>query len=473
MKENENERGGDDNDDEKEGKKKEGEGSDKKQQEEQEKQGGARGYMLSAVKTSSSSSSSSSSPALTEAATTAAAVAVHTYTRTASAASSSSSSSSSSLPSSSKELAVRDAVAAASSRVHTICGTACKESDLFVLRWETARLKLWDDAMRNFVMQEAILEVGTYAGKEMIKYTALASASALLSAFAWPATLVKLADVIDNPYSVLQARARKAGVLLADVLCGEEEGVAGLAGGGGGGGGGGEEREMGSSGQTWVAGKRRNSGKNSSGSSGTNSGSNSSNPSFLSRLSGKDRADAAALMRDDPSVASVFNIARKYTGRRPVTLVGYDTGATVVMSCLLELADRRDRARDAREKRRKAGGPSSSSSSSSSFSSSPFTTEYEGIVFDAVLLGAPVSSDQWSWRRARAVCGGRLINCYRPGDWLLAFVCRTLGEGMGVAGISAVAVEGVENVDLTESGAAARHVDYKPDTRKIIAALGI
>ena len=295
----------------------------------------------------------------------------------------------------------------------------------------------------------------------MIKYTALASASALLSAFAWPATLVKLADVIDNPYSVLQARARKAGVLLADVLCGEDgsggaerRGKGGGKGGGRGGAGGGEEREMGSSGQTWAAGKRRPS-----------KGGKAGKPTLLSRLSGKDRAEAAALARADPAVAALFAVAREFTGRRPVTLIGYDTGATVVMSCLLELAERRDRARAAREKRRKAAGEKGASA--------PFTTEYEGIVFDAVLLGAPVCSDEWSWRRARAVCGGRLVNCYRPGDWLLAFVCRTLGEGTGIAGISTVAVEGVENVDLTDSGAAPRHVDYKRDARHIVASLGI
>ncbi|KAI9033365.1 hypothetical protein DFJ74DRAFT_652217 [Hyaloraphidium curvatum] len=103
-------------------------------------------------------------------------------------------------------------------------------------------------------------------------------------------------------------------------------------------------------------------------------------------------------------------------GQRPVSLVGASLGATVVFECLLEL-DRR-------------GG--------------------FGIVENAFLLGAPVSSAPERWMRARRVVAGRMVNAYSKNDWVLAFCYRTLNFKLGVAGLGPVAgVEGVENVDLS------------------------
>ena len=41
---------------------------------------------------------------------------------------------------------------------------------------------------------------------------------ALMAAIAWPAALLKVADVIDNPWNVCANRAKQCGHLLADIL---------------------------------------------------------------------------------------------------------------------------------------------------------------------------------------------------------------------------------------------------------------
>lgn len=119
-------------------------------------------------------------------------------------------------------------------------------------------------------------------------------------------------------------------------------------------------------------------------------------------------------------------ILARTQGERPVSLVGASLGAVVVFECLLELERR--------------GG--------------------FGIVEDAVLLGAPVSSEKISWMRARRVVAGRLVNAYSANDWVLAFCYRTLNFKLGVAGLTPIeGVPGVENVDLTKEVTA--HTAYR------------
>ena len=47
--------------------------------------------------------------------------------------------------------------------------------------------------------------------------------SALLSAMAWPATLLGLASIIDNPWHVATRRAENAGKQLAEVLANRQQ----------------------------------------------------------------------------------------------------------------------------------------------------------------------------------------------------------------------------------------------------------
>lgn len=91
-------------------------------------------------------------------------------------------------------------------------GCSLTPSDEFYeLVFETKELLKLGDAMSTLLAKEALKTVGT----EALKQTMLQS---IMAAVAWPATLLKGFDLIDNSWSVCINRADKAGVLLAVLL---------------------------------------------------------------------------------------------------------------------------------------------------------------------------------------------------------------------------------------------------------------
>ncbi|XP_060588948.1 transmembrane and coiled-coil domain-containing protein 4-like [Ruditapes philippinarum] len=127
-------------------------------------------------------------------------------------------------------------------------------------------------------------------------------------------------------------------------------------------------------------------------------------------------------------------------GNRPVTLIGFSLGARVIFSCLEELAKRK-------------GG--------------------EGLVEDVILLGAPVSGDPKNWQPLIKVVGGKIVNGYARGDWLLKFLYRTASVTFHVAGLSPVKWDNrrMHNIDLSDiiDG----HGDYKNNLDIILKAVGV
>ncbi|CAI9272306.1 unnamed protein product [Lactuca saligna] len=103
-------------------------------------------------------------------------------------------------------------------------------------------------------------------------------------------------------------------------------------------------------------------------------------------------------------------------GNRPVTLIGFSLGARAIFKCLQHLAE----------------------------------TGHDGLVERVVLLGAPVSIQGENWGAVRKVVSGRLINAYSTNDWMLGVAFRASLLTQGLAGIQAVDVPGIENVDVTE-----------------------
>ncbi|KAJ8662910.1 hypothetical protein O0I10_001086 [Lichtheimia ornata] len=89
--------------------------------------------------------------------------------------------------------------------------TARNFNDIYCLRYETDALMDLGIAFEKFVRNQAI----KYAGVEVAKQTAL---HAFFAAVALPATLMKIADVVDNPWQIAVDRSHKAGIVLADVL---------------------------------------------------------------------------------------------------------------------------------------------------------------------------------------------------------------------------------------------------------------
>ncbi|XP_035551321.1 transmembrane and coiled-coil domain-containing protein 4-like isoform X2 [Juglans regia] len=104
-------------------------------------------------------------------------------------------------------------------------------------------------------------------------------------------------------------------------------------------------------------------------------------------------------------------------GNRPVTLIGFSLGARVIFKCLQCLADTEG--------------------------------DNAGLVERVVLLGAPVSIKDENWEDARKIVAGRFVNAYSSNDWILGIIFRASLLSQGLAGIQAVDIPGIENVDVT------------------------
>jgi hypothetical protein len=123
-------------------------------------------------------------------------------------------------------------------------------------------------------------------------------------------------------------------------------------------------------------------------------------------------------------------------GARPVVLVGFSLGALVVWECLHEMSRLSESGR----------------------------IRAAGLVQHAVLMGLPASAEAARWTRLRRVVAGRLINCYRPDDLVLALVHRGTSAASlrsGVAGLSPVNAEGIESFDVSGAGLVTAHHKYR------------
>ncbi|CAH9087119.1 unnamed protein product [Cuscuta epithymum] len=190
----------------------------------------------------------------------------------------------------------------------------------YALQWESRNLIAVSTAIQDWLTSRIALEL-------MTRGAMMTVLSSILTALAWPATLLTLTDFIDSKWTIAVDRSDKAGALLAEVL---QKGL---------------------------------------------------------------------------------------QGHRPVTLVGFSLGARVIFKCLHILAE---------------------------------TDKNAGLVERVVLLGAPISIKDMNWEATRKVVAGRFINVYSTNDWMLGIAFRASLLTQGLAGIQAVDIPGVENVDVTE-----------------------
>lgn len=89
-------------------------------------------------------------------------------------------------------------------------------AEVFALKYELEALLNLGNAMNGVVQSAA----WGYAQKEIIQRTIFAELASAL----WPMALMKVARVIDNPFSVAKSRAEKAGEVLADALVNRAQG---------------------------------------------------------------------------------------------------------------------------------------------------------------------------------------------------------------------------------------------------------
>ena len=100
--------------------------------------------------------------------------------------------------------------------VHPWRVIASTGSEAFALRWELDALIRLGNALTTY-MKSAAWGV---ASKTVISQTVFAT----LAAGLWPLGIVKIARVVDNPFSVARSRAEKAGRVLADALVNRVQG---------------------------------------------------------------------------------------------------------------------------------------------------------------------------------------------------------------------------------------------------------
>ncbi|CAC5401214.1 Uncharacterized membrane protein F35D11.3,Transmembrane and coiled-coil domain-containing protein 4 [Mytilus coruscus] len=86
----------------------------------------------------------------------------------------------------------------------------------YCLRYESKHLCILGDAFELFLSGAVSM-----ATQEALKYTLL---SGIISAIAWPATLISAANIIDNPWSVCLQRSVTVGKELAETLLAREQG---------------------------------------------------------------------------------------------------------------------------------------------------------------------------------------------------------------------------------------------------------
>ncbi|KAI5846557.1 hypothetical protein DFP73DRAFT_578175 [Morchella snyderi] len=90
-------------------------------------------------------------------------------------------------------------------------------ADVYALRWEMDALLDLGSALQTILKSYA----WSYVKLEIIKRTVFA---ALWGAVMWPVTILKIARVVDNPFSIAKRRSEKAGKVLADAIVNRAQG---------------------------------------------------------------------------------------------------------------------------------------------------------------------------------------------------------------------------------------------------------
>ncbi|GAA5865152.1 hypothetical protein JCM3774_002150 [Rhodotorula dairenensis] len=111
-------------------------------------------------------------------------------------------------------------------------------------------------------------------------------------------------------------------------------------------------------------------------------------------------------------------LQREVHGKRPVVLIGYGPGASLILSCLEHL----------------------------------HSLGLGSVVYRAVLISLPSSPSRTQWARARSVVTHELVNAWSANDWVLAIAARVYTLSPYIAGIRPVRDVPVDvvNVDVSD-----------------------
>ncbi|KAK4052644.1 hypothetical protein OIO90_004272 [Microbotryomycetes sp. JL221] len=109
-------------------------------------------------------------------------------------------------------------------------------------------------------------------------------------------------------------------------------------------------------------------------------------------------------------------LEKQVQGKRPVVLIGYGPGATIIYHCLLELHNRC----------------------------------LSNLVYSATLISLPESPSRLNWCKIRSVVSHSLVSTWSNNDWVLAVAARLFTLSPNIAGLNCVDVEGITNVDCSD-----------------------
>jgi len=151
-------------------------------------------------------------------------------------------------------------------------------------------------------------------------------------------------------------------------------------------------------------------------------------------------------LSDQAGIALSEALIQGVHGSRPITLIGYSTGARVIMVCLEELFDAAQKAETLAEKERICG-----------------------MVENVYLFGCPKAVHAACWNKARAVVAGRFVNGYCPTDWVLKLCYRASRAVSAVAGLQCLEFPGIEDFDCSEY--VDSHSDYSKEMPYLLAHL--
>ncbi|KPV71554.1 uncharacterized protein RHOBADRAFT_56590 [Rhodotorula graminis WP1] len=129
-------------------------------------------------------------------------------------------------------------------------------------------------------------------------------------------------------------------------------------------------------------------------------------------------------------------LEKEVQGKRPVVLIGYGPGASLILSCLQHL----------------------------------HALELGHLVYDAVLVSLPDSPSAVAWAEARSVVAHELVNAYSANDWVLGIAARLYTLSTRIAGLRPVQVEGVTDINISDLLGA--HMDLRTALPRILERCG-
>uniref|UniRef100_A0A0K3CLF1 BY PROTMAP: gi/814541766/emb/CEQ40992.1/ SPOSA6832_02659 [Sporidiobolus salmonicolor] n=1 Tax=Rhodotorula toruloides TaxID=5286 RepID=A0A0K3CLF1_RHOTO len=126
-------------------------------------------------------------------------------------------------------------------------------------------------------------------------------------------------------------------------------------------------------------------------------------------------------------------LEKEVQGKRPVVLIGYGPGASLIFSCLLHLHE----------------------------------LQLGHLVYSAILISLPEAPSPVKWASARSVVAHELVNVWSGNDFVLGIAARLYTLSTRIAGLRPARVEGITDIDASDL-LTAGHLDLRHKLPQIL-----